>query len=459
MRETRDLLSNPDQMAEMVELNYEIARRHYSYANLDKLLVALISLGLGLATLVTAALVFTLSILLIGSAAAVAGDLEAEVAAGRFREDLFYRLSVFPIEVPPLRERGEDVIQLAREFLTSTCKDFGREPMTLTRGQANKLRAYDWPGNVRELKNVIERAVILSPGNVLRLDASLPELTADGQDAAAEAGAEPGFLTEQEMREFQKKNTIAALEQAAWRVSGAGGAADLLGIKPTTLADRIRVLSPHRAVLLAVHEANLRRLAREYRRTERRARALENVLLPETQTLLRSIEDFLDEADQEEAIPLLDPTGEKHIEYDITRIISRVQSPEKLKIGVITTLTTPAAVLGEEQMNGINLAMENLGGKMAGTEVEIIAEDDGFKPDIGKQKADKLVQQDDVDIVTGVIWSNTLLAVKKPILDAGKFLIGANAGTSLPREAMCSFSSSSIRFIGPRPCRSFCRRG
>ena len=103
---------------------------------------------------------------------------------------------------------------------------------------------------------------------------------------------------------------------------------------------------------------------------------------------------------------------------------------DKLKIGVITTLTTPAAVLGEEQMNGINLAMENLGGKMAGIEVEIIAEDDGFKPDIGKQKADKLVAQDDVDIVTGVIWSNTLLAVKKPILDAGKFLIGANAGTS-----------------------------
>jgi branched-chain amino acid transport system substrate-binding protein len=83
---------------------------------------------------------------------------------------------------------------------------------------------------------------------------------------------------------------------------------------------------------------------------------------------------------------------------------------DKLKIGVITTLTTPAAVLGEEQMNGINLAIENLGGKMAGTEVEIIAEDDGFKPDIGKQKADKLVEQDDVDIVTGVIWSNTLLA-------------------------------------------------
>ncbi|HSN52544.1 MAG TPA: sigma 54-interacting transcriptional regulator [Woeseiaceae bacterium] len=174
--------------------------------------------------------------------AATNRDLERHIVDGKFREDLFYRLSVFPIEVPPLRERGDDVIQLAQDFLTSTCKDFGREPMTLTRGQANKLRAYDWPGNVRELKNVIERAVILSPGNVLRLDASLPEVTAEAPGPAADASGDPGFLTEQEMREFQKKNTIRALEQAGWRVSGAGGAADLLGIKPTTLADRIRVL-------------------------------------------------------------------------------------------------------------------------------------------------------------------------------------------------------------------------
>ena len=114
--------------------------------------------------------------------------------------------------------------------------------MTLTRGQANKLRVYDWPGNVRELKNVIERAVILSSGNVLRLEASLPEAASNGSGTAADTLTAPEFLTEQEMREFQKKNTIAALAQADWRVSGPGGAADLLGIKPTTLADRIRTL-------------------------------------------------------------------------------------------------------------------------------------------------------------------------------------------------------------------------
>ncbi len=180
--------------------------------------------------------------------AATNRDLERRIVEGHFREDLFYRLSVFPIEVPPLRDRGDDVIQLAQEFLNKTCKDFGREPMTLTRGQANKLRAYDWPGNVRELKNVIERAVILSRGNVLRLEASLPEAASGGSGAASDTLAADEFLTEQEMRAFQKKNTVAALKQAGWRVSGAGGAADLLGIKPTTLADRIRTLGIRKPV-------------------------------------------------------------------------------------------------------------------------------------------------------------------------------------------------------------------
>jgi PAS domain S-box-containing protein len=174
--------------------------------------------------------------------AATNRDLERHIVEGKFREDLFYRLSVFPIDVPPLRERGDDVIQLAQEFLATSCKEFGREPMTLTRGQANKLRAYDWPGNVRELKNVIERAVILSRGNVLRLEASLPEAATNGSQPVTDAASAVEFLTEQEMREFQKNNTIAAMKQANWRVSGPGGAADLLGIRPTTLADRIRTL-------------------------------------------------------------------------------------------------------------------------------------------------------------------------------------------------------------------------
>lgn len=171
--------------------------------------------------------------------AATNRDLEQLIVDGAFREDLFYRLSVFPVDVPPLRERGEDVVQLAQHFLEQTCTDFGREPLTLTKTQAANLRAYNWPGNVRELKNVIERAVILSPGKVLRLDLSMPGLKAEADD---EKLHEPGddVITEKEMREFQKRNIVKALEQANWKVSGPGGAAELLDVKSTTLNDRIR---------------------------------------------------------------------------------------------------------------------------------------------------------------------------------------------------------------------------
>ncbi len=166
--------------------------------------------------------------------------LEELIVEGEFREDLFYRLSVFPVNVPPLRERGDDVIQLAQHFLEQTARDFGRDPMTLTQSQADKLRRYDWPGNVRELKNVIERAVILSAGNVLRLDKSMPDPKPDEELRDPPAPATGSILNEEEMRNFQKRNIIAALKQSNWRVSGAGGAAEILGVKPTTLADRIR---------------------------------------------------------------------------------------------------------------------------------------------------------------------------------------------------------------------------
>ena len=174
--------------------------------------------------------------------AATNRDLEQLVISGKFREDLFYRLSVFPIDVPPLRKRGDDVIQLAQHFLEATCNDFGREPMMLTQIQADEIRNYDWPGNVRELKNVIERAVILSQGNVLRLDLSLAATGAETVAASQsdDLAAESPILTEKDMKILQKKNLLAALRQANWRVSGKGGAAELLGVRPTTLADRIK---------------------------------------------------------------------------------------------------------------------------------------------------------------------------------------------------------------------------
>ncbi len=172
--------------------------------------------------------------------AATNRDLEQQIVDGKFREDLFYRLSVFPVDVPPLRERGEDIVQLAQYFLEQTCQDFGRDILTLTRSQAANLRAYDWPGNVRELKNVIERAVILSTGKVLRLDLSMPGTAA--ADVPGDSGDVPAehVLTDKDMRELQKANILRALQLANWKVSGKDGAAEFLGVKPTTLADRIR---------------------------------------------------------------------------------------------------------------------------------------------------------------------------------------------------------------------------
>lgn len=173
--------------------------------------------------------------------AATNRNLEQLVVDGQFREDLFYRLSVFPIDVPPLRKRPEDILQLAQHFLEQTCNEFGRTSLKLTQSQAQIIQAYDWPGNVRELKNVIERAVILSKGNNLRLDMSLPESA--GRAAGVDIGHPPGddqVLTEKQMRALQKQNLAAALRQTNWRVSGKDGAAELLGIKPTTLTDRIK---------------------------------------------------------------------------------------------------------------------------------------------------------------------------------------------------------------------------
>jgi PAS domain S-box-containing protein len=177
--------------------------------------------------------------------AATNKDLEKAVEAGEFREDLYYRLGVFPVHVPPLRKRGDDVVMLAAHFLEQTSRDFGRAVPILTQGQAEQLRRYEWPGNVRELKNVIERAVILSHGDALALDLKPPVTgMAEGgsQGHAGVVYAERAYLTELEMKAKQKENLVAALDAADWRVSGAGGAAERLGIKPSTLSDRIRAM-------------------------------------------------------------------------------------------------------------------------------------------------------------------------------------------------------------------------
>lgn len=169
--------------------------------------------------------------------AATHRDLGDEIKAGRFREDLCYRLGVFPIVAPPLRERRNDIGPLAEHFLERICTDLGREPMHLSKQQARHLMSHGWPGNIRELRNVIERAVILSTGTRARLDLAMPE----GPDSPTDpppGGTPPGeggFVTDAEMREREKANVTAALRHADGRVWGPDGAAGLLGIKPSTL--------------------------------------------------------------------------------------------------------------------------------------------------------------------------------------------------------------------------------
>ncbi len=136
--------------------------------------------------------------------AATNRNLEEEVAAGRFREDLFYRLSVFPMELPPLRERVEDIVPLASHFLDMICAELRREPLTLSKQQVVMLQRHAWPGNIRELRNVIERAVILTKGARLRLDLAMGSAgqTKDTFKSAPEDLSQ--FLTEAEFREKEK---------------------------------------------------------------------------------------------------------------------------------------------------------------------------------------------------------------------------------------------------------------
>ncbi|MES9832379.1 MAG: sigma 54-interacting transcriptional regulator [Candidatus Thiodiazotropha sp. DIVDIV] len=176
--------------------------------------------------------------------AATNRDLQVEIQNGSFREDLYYRLGVFPIMVPPLRDRSQDIAPLAEHFLERTCKDLRRDPMHLSKQQVKQLMQHSWPGNIRELRNVIERAVILSTGNRARFDLALPENSDSYSDVIASGPQDEvtGFVTDAEMRELEKVNLIAALRHADGQVWGSDGAAALLGIKPSTLAYRMKAL-------------------------------------------------------------------------------------------------------------------------------------------------------------------------------------------------------------------------
>lgn len=170
-------------------------------------------------------------------------DLKAEVAAGRFRQDLYYRLNVFPIQVATLRERLEDVPLLAAHFIELSVRELRCPRPRLTRAGVAQLQAYSWPGNVRELRNVIQRAVILARGGALQFDlpgAENSRATVLSRRTPTPENGSPRFLTEVEMRQRERENLIAVLEAADWKIMGQGGAAELLGVKPTTLFSRIK---------------------------------------------------------------------------------------------------------------------------------------------------------------------------------------------------------------------------
>ena len=165
--------------------------------------------------------------------AATNQDLEQAVRAGRFRADLYHRLNVFPIHVPPLRERRDDIPLLAWAFAETISRRMGKTIKGIPAKTIEKLQRYSWPGNVRELSNVIERAMILSTTDTLRVE--LPSNTPT---------ATHPHMT---LNDCERAQILQVLHERAWRVRGAGGAAEILGLKPTTLESRMAKLGIKRA--------------------------------------------------------------------------------------------------------------------------------------------------------------------------------------------------------------------
>jgi transcriptional regulator with GAF, ATPase, and Fis domain len=171
-------------------------------------------------------------------------DLKKEIDAGRFRQDLFYRLSVFPIELPPLRERREDIPCLVAHFVKLSAQRMNRPAPRVTPATMSQLTSHNWPGNVRELQNAVERAVILSQGGPLQFHwlepaKTKPTVSVTPADTTA-------VLTYAELKQRERENLTVALVQTGGKVFGAAGAAALLGMKPTTLVSRLKALGLNR---------------------------------------------------------------------------------------------------------------------------------------------------------------------------------------------------------------------
>jgi transcriptional regulator with GAF, ATPase, and Fis domain len=173
--------------------------------------------------------------------AATHRDLPAMVQAGEFRQDLYYRLNVFPILIPPLRDRPEDLPLLVRHLAARYATRLGKRIDTIPEAVLARLAAYAWPGNVRELANLLERSVIVTRGSVLEL---AEWATGVHAPVAPAAPASPRALLE-----VEREHILQTLERTRWKVSGPGGAAEALGLKPTTLEARMKKLGIERPTL------------------------------------------------------------------------------------------------------------------------------------------------------------------------------------------------------------------
>jgi transcriptional regulator with GAF, ATPase, and Fis domain len=180
--------------------------------------------------------------------AATNKELRKEVAAKRFRDDLFFRLNVFPIKIEPLRKRKEDILPLAMCFVEKLSKKLNRPCPRLSSANIMDLQHYDWPGNVRELENAIERALILCGSNGLRFDfnTEIPPVSDRVMDKRMTMESRKDILSEIELNELVKQNMVMALQQSNWKIYGPGSASELIGIKPTTLIERMKRMKIHK---------------------------------------------------------------------------------------------------------------------------------------------------------------------------------------------------------------------
>ena len=182
--------------------------------------------------------------------AATNRNLQNEVSAGRFRSDLYYRLNIFPIKAAPLRDRKEDIPLLAAHFVDLAVRELKCKRPRLTDAGIKALQDYNWPGNVRELRNVIERTTIVAQGGALVVELPVAQdrpNSSNGSGPRSPAlqrkdNVEPDYFTEAEIRRLERENILAVLRKTGWKIKGIDGAAEFLGIKPTTLLSRMEKL-------------------------------------------------------------------------------------------------------------------------------------------------------------------------------------------------------------------------